>query len=300
MEVGAMAGFLGKLLGRSPAVPPEVEAAREELAKLAQDRPGLAGPAAVLVEILPALFAEPVRETPPTLSPEQATNKLLGGVPLLRVETVGLDLTGFRRRWLAVCAALENREEGGPPRALGEALRAGRLNPGELTQHVLAGRPEEVHALAEKNGFDPGALAFVLRLTLLPVLAHLRGALNPLHEGAAWRQGHCPTCGAWPLLGEFRGLEQKRWLRCGLCAGEWEWSRLRCPFCANADHRTLGYFHAEGEEAKWRAATCDACGGYVKMASTLQALTAPQLLVVDLATTHLDLAAAERGYLLGG
>jgi formate dehydrogenase maturation protein FdhE len=73
--------------------------------------------------------------------------------------------------------------------------------------------------------------------------------------------------------------------------------RLRCPYCDNTDHRTLGYFHVDGEEGRYRAATCDACRGYVKMVSTLQALSAPQLLVVDLATLHLDLAAADRGFL---
>ena len=52
----------------------------------------------------------------------------------------------------------------------------------------------------------------------------------------------------------------------------------------------------EGEEDKLRAATCDECRGYVKVISTLSALSAPQLLIADLATLHLDLAAADRGF----
>src|SRR5262249_45021716 len=119
----------------------------------------------------------------------------------------------------------------------------------------------------------------------------------PLRAGRAWEPGYCPTCGSWPLLGEFRGLEQTRWLRCGLCASEWEFARLQCPFCGTRDHRALGYLHVEGEETKCRAATCEECRGYVKMQATLFALSAPQLLVADVATLHLDLAAAERGYL---
>jgi FdhE protein len=98
------------------------------------------------------------------------------------------------------------------------------------------------------------------------------------------------------LLGEFRGLEQDRWLRCGLCAAGWEFPRLACPFCDNRDHHRLGHLHVEGEEARRRASTCEECRGYVKAVATLGALSAPGLLVADLATVHLDLAAAERGY----
>ena len=47
---------------------------------------------------------------------------------------------------------------------------------------------------------------------------------------------------------------------------------------------------------KDRAGTCAVCQGYVKWASTIFALSEPQLLVADLATVHLDLAAAERGF----
>jgi FdhE protein len=72
--------------------------------------------------------------------------------------------------------------------------------------------------------------------------------------------------------------------------------RLFCPFCGNRDHRVLGYFSAVGEEGRYRAATCDTCRGYVKMVTTLGPLEAPQLLVADVATLHLDLAAADRGF----
>jgi FdhE protein len=124
-------------------------------------------------------------------------------------------------------------------------------------------------------------------------------ALAPLRQGIHWEQGFCPTCGSWPLLGEFRGLEQRRFLRCGLCATAWEFPRLLCPFCGERDHQQLGYLHAEGEEASRRASTCDSCRGYVKMVATLTPLSEAALLVADLATLHLDLAAAERGYFVG-
>ena len=106
----------------------------------------------------------------------------------------------------------------------------------------------------------------------------------------------CPVCGSPPLLGEFRGLDQSRFLRCGLCAASWEVPRQWCLACGNRDHETLGFLAKEGEEARYRVATCDACRGGVKMLSTLSALPPLMLLVADAATLHLDLAAAERGY----
>jgi FdhE protein len=291
-------GFLHKLFGSAPAVPPDAADAVAALAKLAQERPQFAGPAALLSDVLPRLFQEPSPETAPPFTAEQAAAKLVGGVPLLRGEPFAPDLRAFRRRWLDVCAAVQRRQEGEAGRRLADALRGERLDPGKLTRDLLAGRPEGIHARAEAVGLDAALTATVLRLTLFPVLTAVAAALAPLREGVRWQEGSCPTCGSWPLLGEFRGLEQTRFLRCGLCATGWEFPRLRCPYCGTRDHERLGYLHVEGEEAKYRAATCDECHRYVKMVSTLSALPAPLLLVEELATLHLDLAAAERGFIV--
>jgi FdhE protein len=270
-----------------------------ELGRLVEARPMLRDPARVLDKVLPALFEQAPAEALPALPAESAVAKLAGGLPLLRGEDVALDEAMFRSRWLTVCRVLEEDEGGDAPRALAAALREGRLRSQELLAEVLAGRPEGIHERAESLGLDPALTAMVLRFTLFPVLAYWAAALAPLRQGLPWERGYCPTCGSWPLLAEFRGLEQLRFLRCGLCASEWEFPRLLCAFCGNRDHRQLGYFYAEGEESSRRAATCDACGGYVKALTTLAAFTAPALLVADLATLHLDLAAAERGYFVG-
>jgi FdhE protein len=289
-------GFLHKFFGSTPMVSPEIEAARSELQRLGQERPELAGSIAFLSEILPQLQQEPNQGSLSLLVPEQASAKLAGGVPLLRGERLSLNLPAFRQRWLAVCAAVQRHQDGDMGKLLAEALRHERLDPDELTREILAGRPEGVYRQAEPLALDAGLTATVLRLTLFPVLTQVNVALAPLREGVVWQHGYCPTCGSWPLLGEYRGLEQTRFLRCGLCAVEWEFPRLLCPYCGTRDHHVLGYFHVEGEEMRHRASTCDACRGYVKMISTLTALTGPQLLVAELATMHLDLAAAERGY----
>jgi FdhE protein len=287
-------GFLAKLLGR-PEPGPETAEALAEVGRLTKERPSLAGPAALLAELIP-LLAEPAPTTPPLPPPERAADKLAGGAPLLRGESVAFDGRGLSRRWAAVCAAVGRHQQGDAAAALAGAAKRGGLSVEEWAGAVVAGRAGEVHARAAALGLDAGLAATVLRFTLFPSFVSLATALEPARAGAAWGRGYCPACGSWPLLGEFRGLEQDRWLRCGLCAAGWEFPRLACPFCDNRDHHRLGHLHVEGEEGRRRAATCDECRGYVKAVATLGPLSPLGLLVADLATVHLDLAAAERGY----
>jgi FdhE protein len=288
-------GFIHRFFGPAPD---RLEVVSEVLAlrKLAGDRPQLAGPAALLAEVLPPVYRGSLRDTAPPLTAEQARTKLAGGVPLLRGEPFTPDARSFRRRWLSVCGTVQQHQGSDAARHLADALRRGRLDPGELTRDLLAGRPEAIYARAAALDLDAGLTATVLRLTLFRVLSAVAADLAPLREGVPWQEGCCPTCGSGPLLGEFRGLEQTRFLRCGLCATGWEFPRLRCPFCGNHRHERLVYFHVEGEEGRYRVAACEDCRRYVKMVSTLSALTAPGLLVEELATLHLDLVAAERGF----
>jgi FdhE protein len=290
--------FLANLFGKSSSHAPEVASALGELATLQTQRPACATAFDFLRELLPQLFDNSPAERAPVLDTEKAKTKLRGGLPLLRGEVLWLDEEAFRVRWRGICRALRKSAPGQTSRDLEAALRGGKLAPGELLGDVLDGNPGAVHARAEKIGLDPSVTATAVRLVLLPVLSHLRGELNSLLKGIDWQFGYCPLCGSWPLLGEFRGLEQVRYLCCGLCACSWESPRLRCPFCDNTDHRLLGHVHVEGEENRYRAATCDACRGYVKMVTSLAALSTPQLLVADAATLHLDLVIAERGYLV--
>ncbi len=289
-------GFIRKLIGRPPNLPPEVHDALEELNRIARERPALAAPAQFLADALPGLYAEPTSPAPPVLTQEQALAKLDQDIPLLRGETLPLDTAAFARRWQHLCAAAQRHQENPAAAAVAEAQSLGALDPGQLAQATLSGRPEVVHAQADALGLDAGLTATILRLILFPVLSSINETLVSWRTGRRWERGYCPTCGSWPLLGEFRGLEQTRFLRCGLCAAAWEFPRLRCPFCHTADHRQLSYFYVEAEEGKYRAATCEACRGYIKMISSLVELPPPRLLVADLATMHLDLVAAERGF----
>jgi FdhE protein len=219
--------------------------------------------------------------------------KLRGGLPLLHGEALTFDARAAQKRGAEIATRL------GDP-ALADAIRSGTFSLAAGLSARLMGRPEEELARVVALGLEIGAAATALRLTFFPLLVPLAAALAPLRRGTPWGRGECPTCGSAPLLGELRGLEQDRWLRCGLCASDWEFPRLACPFCDNRDHQKLSYLHVEGEEGRQRLAVCEGCGCGVKQVATLAALSPLRLLAADVATLHLDLAAAERGILTGG
>jgi FdhE protein len=289
-------GFLRKWFGKTATPSQAVAEAQAELDRLAKDRPAYLEPISLLRDLIPGCAPAVELRSLTLPARDHAHAKLASGIPLLRGESWAPEADEFKRRWREICDIVGRRRKDDSAPALEAAVRAGKLEPSEMVQAVLAGRAGEVQERAEGLGLDGGLAATVLRFTLFPILTPVGAGLMPLREGVGWQQGYCPVCGSWPLLGEFRGLEQTRYLRCGLCAAEWEVPRLLCAFCGNRDHNLLGFLHVEGEETSYRAATCDGCHGYVKMLATLSALPPLQLLVADVATLHLDLAAGERGY----
>jgi len=287
--------LLKRLFGAKPDVPPSIAEACADLDRLGRDQPALHGHARALRAAV-ILFAHPVRESAWTMPIDRIKEKWIAGVPLLRSEKPPLDAKAFAQRWFEFCDVLVRHENLDAALELARALRNRRLLPAAMMTWILSGQVSEFHAHVEAKGLDAALAASILRWTLFPWLVHLQTSLVPSLPSTPWPHGYCPICGSWPALGEFRGLEQVRFLRCGLCAASWEFPRLCCPFCGVDDHRQLGYLHREGDEGKERIATCDACRGYIKIVNTLTPLKPEQLLVMELATLPLDLVAGDRGY----
>ncbi len=285
--------FLRRWFGRKPAATAADEA-RAEIDRLLADRPELRGPLAWLREILDDLVPEPDYLQTVLPAAESAREELRFGHPLLSHNPLAVEPRGFARRWQRVCDALAEHRPGATPAGLAAAARG--LDPDALATALVNGPPDAIAGAAGRLGVDPQLMGTLLRFALFAGFAAVEAEAAPLWQGVAWDRGYCPTCGGPPLLGEFRGLDQSRFLRCGLCAASWEVPRQWCPACGNRDHETLGFLSKEGEENRYRVATCDACRSGVKMLSTLSALPPLMLLVADAATLHLDLAAADRGY----
>jgi len=299
-----VAGRIAKFLRRQTPELPEVTEAVAQLARLAETQADLRQAAALQSALLRAMYAAPVAILPTAMTAEDAAARLDGGVPLLRNIALPCEARHLHAIFIRLCKAATTvhaeTELGAPDSAvyatLAEAAKQGRLELWTLGNTWLTSDVQALPAQLEAQGYVADLVLTLLRLTLLPCLEQVALQLAPLRATRPWGRGYCPTCGAWPVLAEQRGLEQLRYLRCGLCASSWEVDRLLCPFCTTRDFHVLGYLQVEGEESRQRVATCDACQSYLKLRSTLTPLTTPQLLVEEIALVHLDLIAMDKGY----
>lgn len=267
--------------------PPALRDSLAELDRLARARPALAEASASLGQVLRAVFCEPL------IGEIHADPQILiaawrAGVPAFRAgETPpGLDQVGLRERASAVCRAVSKLH---PDAArLASAFDAEKVRGESIWHDTLAGREDEVEDRARALGVDPALMRSVLRLALLPALAAHSDQLARHFDESIWSRGDCPNCGSPSLLAESRGLERRRFLRCGLCAADWPFDRLKCPDCGEDDHRRLSHRYFEGEQERHRLCCCETCGGRLKVIATLGRLSAPNLLVAELASASLD------------
>jgi FdhE protein len=106
----------------------------------------------------------------------------------------------------------------------------------------------------------------------------------------------CPVCNHKPGMGVLRPLGDggQRFLLCSLCLHEWEFRRIVCPGCGEADHAKLPVYRAE-EFSYMRVECCDVCKTYIKTADlTENGLAVP--VVDEMAAISLDLWAQRQGY----
>ncbi|MBI4419346.1 MAG: formate dehydrogenase accessory protein FdhE, partial [Gemmatimonadetes bacterium] len=170
-----------------------------------------------------------------------------------------------------------------------------RLDALLLLEAALSQDDARVDALACSAGADPHVLRVIAQVAVIPLLHRCGRGLGALVR-PAWREGYCPVCGGWPTLAEFQGLERKRRLRCGRCGVGWDTAWLRCPFCNETDHAKLGYLAPEGGEQTRKVEFCRSCQGYIKGLATVSSFPPWALLLEDVATLPLDVAALDRGY----
>src|SRR5712692_8978338 len=195
--------------------------------------------------------------------------------PWIRLLEAALGESDAGERWDAVA----------PTPAPDRPVKAPLLAPPDIT----------IPALATAGGADPQAVRVVGQMAALPLLHACARALASAVE-PSWWEGYCPVCGAWPAVAEYTGLERKRQLRCGRCSTGWAIPTLRCVFCDETRHAELGYLTLEDGDETRKIEICRTCSGYLKAHSTVRSLAPWALLLDDLTTVHLDVAALERGY----
>jgi len=173
---------------------------------------------------------------------------------------------------------------------------ARRIDGLALLEAAVCHDDARIDALAAAAGAEAPALRVLGQMAALPLLqACGRGLTSELP--ATWWEGYCPLCGAWPVVAEYTGLERQRRLRCGRCGTGWAIPLLRCVFCDETQHDHLGYLTPEAGDQTRKIEVCHTCKGYVKGCTTVRPLTPWAILLDDLTTVPLDVAALERGYI---
>jgi FdhE protein len=174
-------------------------------------------------------------------------------------------------------------------------LRRSGTDAATLFEAVLNRDTERIAALASDGGCDADALHALAGLLPLPFLQACSAHWG-IGASARWGEGYCPVCAEWPAFAEVRGVERSRHLRCGHCGSAWEVAPLWCFRCRTKDHDALGSLVVEQPGSSAVIEVCKACRAYVKVFTTLQGCAPAQVMVEDLASVELDLAAAAREY----
>jgi FdhE protein len=144
-------------------------------------------------------------------------------------------------------------------------------------------------------GAEPEAFQAVAALIPVPFLQACNRHWKPA-IAASWLEGYCPVCGTWPAFTEVRGIERQRYFRCGRCGGEWRAHCLFCAFCGMNDHEQLVSLVPEKSGAGRIIEACKRCLGYVKTFTRLEGSAPAKVILDDLASVDLDVAACAQGY----
>lgn len=228
---------------------------------------------------------------PPRLDAARAARRLADGRPALDLATLALDWAAARQAAGDIAAEASRKGPDYPAPDLGPVLEGiGPDRPGPL-RAVLTGDTGTLVEVAAGCGLEPPALGLLLLMALRPALRSLAVQAAPMLP-EDWSRPVCPVCGSEPLLASLSGDEGERRLHCGLCETAWPVARVGCAFCGNDDAERLVYLAAD-DEPGLRVDICQACGRPLKVMD-LRELNETVLVPLDeLATWHLDQAAAE-------
>jgi FdhE protein len=222
-----------------------------------------------------------------------ATESQAPHVPRLAGVQVTADLNKIRRweQHLLQTAV----QSGAPKMSQLNSLQKVTLNRAALFEAALCEDGAALKQMADDLSVEPEPFSAVNALMAMPFLH----ACNRRWQGSrapGWTAGYCPTCGGWPAFAETRGIERSRYLRCGRCGAEWQAHALFCCFCGNSDHKELGSLVPEKAGSSRAIDTCNRCRGYLKTFNKLQGSAPTKIMLDDLASVDLDIAALEHGF----
>jgi len=168
----------------------------------------------------------------------------------------------------------------------------------KLFRAVTRSDTKLLETIAKKSGQDKELLDWIGRELAKPFFQRYSRVISS-ESLAKWNRGRCPCCGGAARMARLEKETGRRYLWCDLCAVEWPFVRLQCPFCGNDDAEQLGNLEPEGQET-YRIAVCQKCKGYLRTVDERklpEGVTA-NLPLEDIATLPLNFVAEREGYRL--
>ncbi len=227
------------------------------------------------------------------MDPAKIKKRMEERTPYLLAEDAPLDFSKIEEYFYSLLTTLEEIKPA-QFQSLRKAMGSNHFGPAPFWNRLLKNQLTEQ---TMKEEFEPGGslLLFLLVQALKPFLESLAERWRAGFQDLSWPQGYCPFCGGVPAMGEIR-QEGKRFLHCSLCNMEWEYPRMKCPYCRNEDQAQLTYFQVEGE-AENRVDICLLCRRYLKTIDSREKEETLDFEIEDYLTLHLDHLAQEEGYL---
>jgi FdhE protein len=236
----------------------------------------------------------------PHIEGGQVSYRLEQGRRLLEADELGLDLPALRQMMGGLGEVLKGREAGALDN-LAKLLTEDLEDDGALQVLVEAfWRCKDSGVLddLEKYPISSQLLYMLMHVSIAPFLWKKTSVLARKADLSQVPRGRCPVCGDLPIMG-LLGEDGIRILECSLCGARWGFPRMMCPFCSSTDQSKLSYIFSEDDRSR-RAYLCDQCTRYIKVSEAGNLRPEDVILPLeDLATVHLDHAAAERGYQRG-
>jgi FdhE protein len=234
------------------------------------------------------------------LHPEICRRRAAQGRPLLEAGDVVLDGELFDRLMREVIRlSAAHREVLGEEVELPDWPEEGGAGAGAgAGDDLVAGLMGDAAALeraVERAGGSRELFLFLAHQALSPFMRAYAAALADRVPAESWAVGRCPVCGSEPVMARLEEETGKRHLQCGLCATEWAFKRVGCPFCGTEDQEKLRYF-CDQRDRGYRVEVCDGCKGYLKTADARELSGELCLPVENLATIHLDMVAQQEGF----
>ena len=150
-------------------------------------------------------------------------------------------------------------------------------------------------AVEAATGLDAATVAVLACATVRPALERWLEPVRPHVEGADWRRGICPFCGAPPgFIDVVEGGHRR--LACHFCGAGWGFPKLRCPLCGVEGTEPLYRLKAEGADEGYVLSGCRRCRGYLKELDRRERWNGGPPLLEDWSSPHLDLVARREGY----